>query len=55
MNDISSKINNILSGYLKGNKKKSYLQLKKISKDYPLNEKLKFNLAFMEQDQGNIE
>ena len=55
MNDIASQINNILKEYLKGNKKKAYLKLKKISKDYPLNEKLKFNLAFMEQDQGEIE
>ena len=30
-------------------------ELKTISKKYPLNEKLKFNLAFMEQDQGNIQ
>ena len=35
--------------------KKAYLELKKISKKYPSNEKLKFNLAFMEQDQGIIE
>ena len=55
MIDVASKINNILSEYLKGNKKSAYLQLKTISKKYPLNEKLKFNLAYMEQDQGNIE
>jgi tetratricopeptide (TPR) repeat protein len=55
MTDVASKVNNILGEYLKGNKKRAYLQLKKISKEYPLNEKLKFNLAFIEQDQGNIE
>ncbi len=55
MNDIATKINYILSEYLKGNKKSAYLKLKKISKKYPKNEKLKFNLAFMEQDQGDIE
>ena len=55
MTDVASKINNILSEYLKGDKKRAYIQLKKISKKYPLNEKLKFNLAFIEQDQGNIE
>ena len=54
MNDIVSKINNILSEYLKGNKKKAYINLKKISKEYPSNEKLQFNLAFMEQDQGDL-
>ncbi len=55
MTDVASKVNNILSEYLKGNKKRAYLELKQISKEYPLNEKLKFNLAFIEQDQGNIE
>ena len=55
MTDVASKVNNILSEYLKGDKKRAYLQLKKISKNYPLNEKLKFNLAFIEQDQGNVE
>ena len=55
MTDVASTINKILRKYLKGNKKKAYIELKKISKEYPSNEKLKFNLAFMEQDQGNIE
>ncbi len=55
MTNIVNKINNILGEYLKGNKRKAYLNLKKISRDYPSNEKLQFNLAFMEQDQGNIE
>ena len=55
MTNVASKVNNILSEYLKGDKKRAYLQLKKISKKYPLNEKLKFNLAFIEQDQGNLE
>ena len=55
MKDISSKVNQILSEYLKGNKNRAYLQLKNISKKYPNNEKLKFNLAYMEQDQGMIE
>ena len=54
MTDVASNINKILSEYLKGNKKNAYVELKKISKNYPSNEKLKFNLAFMEQDQGNI-
>ena len=55
MTDVASNINKILSEYLKGNKKLAYVELKKISKEYPSNEKLKFNLAFMEQDQGNIQ
>ena len=54
MTDVASTINKILRKYLKGNKKNAYVELKKISKEYPSNEKLKFNLAFMEQDQGNI-
>ena len=55
MTDIVTEINNILSNYLSGNKNIAYEKLKKISKKYPANEKIKFNLAFMEQDQGNIE
>ena len=55
MTDVASNINKILSEYLKGNKKFAYVKLKKISKEHPSNEKLKFNLAFMEQDQGNIQ
>ncbi len=55
MTDVASQINNILNEYLKGDKQKAYLKLKKISKNYPSNEKLQFNLAFMEQDQGKIE
>ena len=55
MTDVASTVNKILSKYLKGNKKNAYVELKKISKNYPSNEKLKFNLAFMEQDQGNIQ
>ena len=54
MTDIASQINNILNEYLKGDKQKAYLKLKRISKNYPSNEKLQFNLAFMEQDQGDI-
>ena len=55
MTNIVTEINNILSIYLNGNKNIAYEKLKKISKKYPANEKIKFNLAFMEQDQGNIE
>ena len=55
MKDVVLEINNILSDYLSGNKNIAYDKLKKISKKYPTNEKIKFNLAFMEQDQGNIE
>ncbi len=55
MTDIASQINNILNEYLEGDKQKAYLKLKRISKNYPSNEKLQFNLAFMEQDQGKIE
>ena len=55
MTDVASTINKILSEYLKGNKKLAYVELKKISTEYPSNEKIKFNLAFMEQDQGNIQ
>ena len=55
MTDIVLEINNILSEYLSGNKNIAYEKLKKISKKYPTNEKIKFNLAFMEQDQGNTE
>ena len=54
MKDIASKINNILKSYLEGNKKIAYSKLKKISKAYPTNEKLRFNLAFMERDQGDL-
>ena len=54
MKDVASEINKILKSYLEGNKKNAYSKLKKISKSYPLNEKLRFNLAFMEQDQGDI-
>ena len=55
MTDVASQINNILNEYLKGDKQKAYLKLKRISENYPSNEKLQFNLAFMEQDQGKIE
>ena len=55
MTNIVTEINNILSIYLSGNKNIAYEKLIKISKKYPANEKIKFNLAFMEQDQGNIE
>ena len=51
MTNIVTEINNILSIYLSGNKNIAYEKLKKISKKYPANEKIKFNLAFMEQDQ----
>ena len=54
MKDVASEVNKILKNYLEGNKKNAYSKLKKISKEYPTNEKLKFNLAFMEQDQGDI-
>ncbi len=54
MRDVASEINKILKSYLEGNKKNAYSKLKKISKSYPANEKLRFNLAFMEQDQGDI-
>lgn len=55
MNDIFSKINEILKNYSEGNKKRAYINLKKISKKYPKNEKILFNLAMMEQDQGMID
>ena len=54
MKDVASEVNKILKNYLEGNKKNAYSKLKKISKTYPTNEKLRFNLAFMEQDQGDI-
>ena len=54
MKDIILEINNILQDYLNGNKKIAYNKLKKISLKYPSNEKIKFNLAFMEQDQGRL-
>ena len=54
MKEIVSETNKILAEYLEGNKKIAYRKLKKISEKYPTNEKLKFNLAFMEQDQGNF-
>ncbi len=54
MKDIASEVNKIIKSYLEGNKKNAYSKLKEISKTYPANEKLKFNLAFMEQDQGDI-
>ena len=43
MKDVASKINNILQNYKEGNKKSAYSKLKKISKAYPANEKLRFN------------
>ena len=55
MNNIFSKINEILKNYSEGNKKRAYSNLKKISKKYPKNEKILFNLAMMEQDQGMID
>ena len=54
MRDVASEVNKIIKSYLEGNKKNAYSKLKKISKAYPANEKLRFNLAFMEQDQGDI-
>ena len=55
MNNIFSKINEILKNYSEGNKKRAYSNLKKISNKYPKNEKILFNLAMMEQDQGMID
>ena len=54
MKDVASEVNKLLKSYLEGNKKNAYSKLKKISKEYPANEKLRFNLAFMEQDQGDV-
>ena len=55
MTDVVLEINNILRDYLSGNKNIAYNKLKRISKKYPTNEKIRFNLAFMEQDQGNVQ
>ena len=52
MSDIIFKLNKILSNYSKGNIRSAYSKLKKFSIKYPDNEKIKFNLAVMEQDQG---
>ena len=52
MIDLSIKLNKILSAYSKGNKSTSYQKLKKIANSYPADEKIQFNLALMEQDQG---
>lgn len=52
MNVEFSKINEILSSYSKGNKNSAYIELKKISTNYPKDQKIKFNLGIMEQDQG---
>ena len=52
MKDIAFKINQILSSYAEGNKDIAYKKLKKILIKYPNNEKIYFNLALMEQDQG---
>ena len=54
MKDVASEVNKIIKSYLEGNKRNAYSKLKKISKAYPSNEKLKYNLAFMEQDQGDL-
>ncbi len=54
MSEVFIKINEILSKYSKGEKNNSYKKLKKLSAKYPNNEKIKFNLAIMEQDQGFI-
>ncbi len=52
MIDLSTKLNKILSDYSKGNKSNSYQKLKKIAKKYHADEKIQFNLALMEEDQG---
>ena len=52
MNSTVSELNKILSDYNKGNKYSAYSKLKKFSKKNPKNEKIKFNIAVMEQDQG---
>ncbi len=54
MNNDFLKLNEILSSYSKGNKNRAYTKLKKISVKYPENQKIKFNLGIMEQDQGLI-
>ena len=54
MNNDYLKLNEILSTYAKGNKNSAYTKLKKISLKYPKNQKIKFNLGIMEQDQGLI-
>jgi len=54
MNNDFLKLNEILSSYSKGNKNSAYTKLKKISIKYPENQKIKFNLGIMEQDQGLI-
>ena len=52
MKDLVIEINKILSNYSKGNKNTAYQKLKKIAVKYRDNEKIYFNLAVMEQDQG---
>ncbi len=52
MRDFIKTLNNILTSYSKGNKYSAYQKLKKISIKYPNDEKIHFNLALMEQDQG---
>ena len=52
MNNSVNELNKILSSYSKGNKRTAYSKLKKIHSKNPNNEKIQFNLAIMEQDQG---
>jgi len=52
MSDIISELNKILSNYSKGNIRSAYSKLKKFSVKHPDNEKIKYNLAVMQQDQG---
>ena len=52
MRDPVFELNKILSNYSKGNKHTAYQKLKKIAVKHPDSEKIYFNLAIMEQDQG---
>ena len=50
--EIVTKINQILQEYSSGNKASSYKKLKKIFSQHQNNNKLRFNIAVMEQELG---
>ena len=50
--EIVSKINQILQEYSSGNKINAYKKLKKIFSQHQSNNKIRFNIAVMEQELG---
>ena len=50
--EIVTKINHILQEYTSGNKINAYKKLKKIFSQHKDNNKIRFNIAVMEQELG---